>query len=233
MQAASFGADSPHGVRSRRLSKEVWLVLAGGAISVVSGVVGAAVANFFKAREEARAEARESANSERDRQHAAAEQILTLFSQFTGAIDATRRMTENVAPSLAEQRRDPRDQLKQKALYLPNDLGAYVRLLTDVAYHADELAPGGLVAGHHWQSQPTILQNCRIELEKQLSAFLRGRPSPELSSIAKQYELALEDDYDERRTEFAEEIAEADHAQDEWIRRDPKKREGLRVANDE
>lgn len=215
------------------MSKEVWLVLAGGAISVVTGVVGAIVTNFFKAREEARAEARESARSERDHQHQAAEQILTLFSQFTGAIEAIRRMTEDVSPSPAEQRRDLHNQLKQKALYLPSDLAEHVRLLTDVAYHADELAPGRLVEGHHWQGQPTILQNCRIELEQQLSAFLRGRPSPKLSSIAKQYELALEDDYDERRSEFAQEIAEADDAQDEWIRRDAKKREGLRIANDE
>ncbi|SDK49177.1 hypothetical protein SAMN05428985_104226 [Nocardioides sp. YR527] len=215
------------------MSKEVWLVLAGGAISVVTGIVGAVVTNYFKSREEARAETREKTRSERDRQHGVAEQILTLFSRFIEAIEATRLMTEDISPSPAEQRYDLYNQLKQKALYLPNDLAGHVRLLADVAYHADELAPGRLGTGHHWQSQPTILQNCKIELEMQLSAFLRGRPSPNLSPIAEQYELALEDDFDERRSDFAQEIAEADDAQEEWIRRDFKNRDRLRIANDE
>ncbi|UYM06332.1 hypothetical protein [Solicola gregarius] len=215
------------------MSNEVWLVLAGGAISVVAGIVGAVVNDLFKSREEARAEERAYTKSERDRQHGVAEQILTLFSQFAEAIEAVRRMAEDISPSPVERRYDLYNQIKQKTLYLPNDLADHVRLLADVAYHADELAPGRWGAGHHWQGQSTILQNCKIELEKELSAFLRGRPSPSLSSLAKQYELALEDDFDERRSDFAQEIAEAEDAQDEWIKRDPKNRAPLRITNDE
>lgn len=213
------------------MGKDLALVLIGGVITLVGGWITALINDRMRAREEARAEKREQTKSESETQQAAARQIETLFSELVDTIQKTPALLAESDMVLIDRKYALVAEIKQKALYLDNVLAGRVRLLTDIAFHAEELAPTRHRSGFHWQGKGTILSNSQEELEKQLSAFVRHRPVPELSAIVEQYAIALEDDLDERRDEFAPESAEADSAQEDWIKVDPENRGKFRISN--
>ena len=94
--------------------------------------------------------------------------------------------------------------LRQRTLYLNEDLADRVRLLTDILRFVDELAPSRRSRGYHYDGQFTIMSNCRQEMHRQLSAHLRRQPLPQLAPIVSQYSLSLAEDYEDRREEFSQ-----------------------------
>jgi hypothetical protein len=201
-------------------------LLIGAAIGIVAQWFGMLLQDSMSKRQETREEAREAKRAENAVQIQAAQRISGLFEDLFKDLPARFGRLEGEEGSvLIDRVHATAAALRRETLFLPNDVMERVLLILDVATEAYALAPGPDSSGYHYHSKDQILDHCELEVRRELSAFIRGKPLAGLSPILAEYAFALELDYDEGRNEFAEEIHESRQSRVDWIERYPGARE--------
>ena len=211
---------------------QLLLVIAGGAVAIVGQWFQGWRTDRSAAASEAREQTRELERSAREIQDEAVRQIETAYSELVDTVRRIPELLQHTDEPLLERKEALIATLRQRALYLDEDLAQRVRLLTDIVQLVDELAPSRHSPGYHYDGKFTMTSNCRQEMHRQLSAHLRRQALPDLMPIVSQYSLALDEDYEDRREEFSQEIAESADDQEQWIARDPGARERYRVTDE-
>lgn len=115
--------------------------------------------------------------------------------------------------------RDALDAIGAHTAYLPDDLRMRLLFLRDVIHWSEEISRGG----HHSSSRYTLVNNAVTRAHSNIARFLRREPlQPEAADpLLIEFAYALARIFDERRWEFAEEIAEDEDAHEKWLERNP------------